>query len=74
MSRYIGDPDVIPDHWPQQVLFARGFRKPLAALATLLVPVPISLQATDYCDIPLGGVLAQLRRHDGSIEEAWWLN
>jgi hypothetical protein len=51
LSRYIGDPDVIPDHWLRLVLFACGFR---GDLRHSLVPVPFSLQATDYGDIPLG--------------------
>jgi hypothetical protein len=54
LSRYSGEPDVIPDHWLWKVDRSSLLAVFAATLATLLVPVPFSLQATDYGNIPLG--------------------
>jgi hypothetical protein len=68
LSHYIGDPDMIPDHRLRKVLFACGFT---ATLATLLVPVPFSTQATDYGDIPLRSRKAHTRYWRGEGGGLW---
>jgi hypothetical protein len=73
MSRYICDPDVIPDRQSRWVLFAHGScdNLTLAALATLLVLVPFSLQVTDDGDITLGSRKAHTRYWGGSSALAY---
>ncbi len=47
----------------------------VVTLATLLVSVPFSLQATDYCDIPLGSLKAQTCYWEGGGEPlSHWSN
>jgi hypothetical protein len=51
LSRYSGDPNVIPDHWLQQVLFACGFRGDLSDSSCL------SSVLTAVCFPPQGAAI-----------------
>ncbi len=66
LCRYSGDTNVIPNHHYNKSSLLMVFT---ATLATLLVPVPFSLQATDYVDIPLGSHKAYTRYWEGSPVE-----